>query len=159
MILTVNGKAAAVVQDAEAYQRLLDIVADANAFEAIRQGYEDIERGRVRSWTTCVPPMKYRVELTRRAERDLRRLFQRIEADHSQQAHVWFNELEATLLSLDTNPSRGATIAEDESLRHLLFGRNRHVYRIIYLVEDRLSRVLILSIGHSAQSAFKSDGD
>lgn len=41
MVLTVNGKAAAVVQDAEAYQRLLDIAATANAQEGIRQGLLD----------------------------------------------------------------------------------------------------------------------
>jgi prevent-host-death family protein len=48
MVLTVNGKAAAVVQDAEAYQRLLDIAARADAEEGIRQGLEDVKRGRVR---------------------------------------------------------------------------------------------------------------
>ena len=46
VILTVNGKAEAVVQDAEAYQRLLDIAAGANAAEGIRQGMEDLRRGR-----------------------------------------------------------------------------------------------------------------
>jgi prevent-host-death family protein len=48
LILTVNGKAEAVVQDAEAYQRLLDIAAQADAFEGIRQGIEDVKKGRVR---------------------------------------------------------------------------------------------------------------
>ena len=47
MVLTVNGKAAAVVQDAEAYQRLLDIAARADAEEGIRQGMEDAKRGRI----------------------------------------------------------------------------------------------------------------
>jgi len=47
IILTVNGKAAAVVQDAEAYQHLLDIAAQANADEGIRQGREDVAKGRV----------------------------------------------------------------------------------------------------------------
>ena len=46
LILTVNGKAAAVVQDAEAYQRLLDIAAEADAAEGIRQGREDVGQGR-----------------------------------------------------------------------------------------------------------------
>jgi len=46
MILTVNGKAEAVVQDAEAYQRLLDIAAEADAREGIRQGIEDMRKGR-----------------------------------------------------------------------------------------------------------------
>lgn len=48
VVLTVNGKAAAVVQDAAAYQRLLDIAARADANEGIRQGLEDAARGRVR---------------------------------------------------------------------------------------------------------------
>jgi len=48
VVLTVKGKAAAVVQDAEAYQRLLDIAAQADAEEGIRQGLEDAKEGRVR---------------------------------------------------------------------------------------------------------------
>jgi len=48
MVLTVNGKAAAVVQDAEAYQRLLDMAARADAREGIRQGLEDAKAGRTR---------------------------------------------------------------------------------------------------------------
>jgi prevent-host-death family protein len=48
LILTVNGKAAAVVQDAEAYQQLLDLAARASAAEGIRQGFEDVASGRSR---------------------------------------------------------------------------------------------------------------
>jgi prevent-host-death family protein len=48
VILTVNGKAAAVVQDAEAYQQLLDLAAEARAAEGIRQGLEDLRNGRTR---------------------------------------------------------------------------------------------------------------
>lgn len=48
VVLTVNGKAAAIVQDAEAYQRLLDIAAQADAIEGIRQGLDDAKEGRVR---------------------------------------------------------------------------------------------------------------
>jgi prevent-host-death family protein len=48
VVLTVNGKAAAVIQDAGAYQRLLDIAAHADAAEGIRQGLDDANRGRVR---------------------------------------------------------------------------------------------------------------
>jgi len=48
LILTVNGKAEAVVQDARAYQRLLDLAARADVREGIRQGLEDAEKGRTR---------------------------------------------------------------------------------------------------------------
>src|SRR5216684_7980306 len=60
LILTINGKAAAVVQDAEAYQRLLDIAAQADASEGIRQGLEDVKKGRVR-------PAREALETLRRA--------------------------------------------------------------------------------------------
>jgi prevent-host-death family protein len=45
VVLTVKGKAAAVVQDAEAYQRLLDIAAAADVREGIRQGLEEARKG------------------------------------------------------------------------------------------------------------------
>ena len=48
VVLTVKGKAAAIVQDAEAYQRLLDVAAGADAEEGIRQGLEDVKKGRTR---------------------------------------------------------------------------------------------------------------
>ena len=48
MVLTVRGKAAAVVLDAEAYQRLLDIAAGTDAEEGIRQGLEEAKRGKGR---------------------------------------------------------------------------------------------------------------
>jgi len=48
VVLTVKGKAEAIVQDAGAYQRLLDIAARADVYEAVRQGLEDAASGRTR---------------------------------------------------------------------------------------------------------------
>jgi prevent-host-death family protein len=48
VVLTVNGKAAAVVLDAAAYQCLLDVAASADAEEGIRQGMEDVRKGKTR---------------------------------------------------------------------------------------------------------------
>ena len=48
VVLTVKGKAAAIVQDAAAYQRLLDVAANADAGEGIRQGLEDAKKGKTR---------------------------------------------------------------------------------------------------------------
>jgi hypothetical protein len=47
-VLTVKGKAAAIVQDAGAYQRLLDIAARADVNEGIRQGSEEARLGKGR---------------------------------------------------------------------------------------------------------------
>jgi prevent-host-death family protein len=49
VVLTVNGKAAAIVQDVKAYQRLLDIAGIADAEEGIRQGLDDVAHGRTRA--------------------------------------------------------------------------------------------------------------
>jgi prevent-host-death family protein len=49
LVLTVRGKAQAIVQDAEAYQRLLDTAARADVYEAIRQGLDDVAHGRTRA--------------------------------------------------------------------------------------------------------------
>jgi prevent-host-death family protein len=49
VVLTVKGKAAAIVQDAEAYQRLLNIAARADSEEGIRQGLDDVAHGRTRT--------------------------------------------------------------------------------------------------------------
>ena len=48
VILTVKRKAEAVVQDAESYQRVLDIAARADFNEAVRQGLDDLAHGRTR---------------------------------------------------------------------------------------------------------------
>ena len=65
LVLTVNGRAAAVLQDAEAYQRLLDIAAEADAMEGARQGLEDQEAGRVRSAVEVFDEMRARHDISR----------------------------------------------------------------------------------------------
>ena len=45
LVLTVNGKAKLVIQDAEAYQKLLDEVERARLIEAVRQGLKESEQG------------------------------------------------------------------------------------------------------------------
>jgi PHD/YefM family antitoxin component YafN of YafNO toxin-antitoxin module len=44
-VLTVNGKAEVVVQDAAAYQKLLDLVDRLQAIEAIQQGLKSMQGG------------------------------------------------------------------------------------------------------------------
>ncbi|NET58568.1 MAG: type II toxin-antitoxin system Phd/YefM family antitoxin [Symploca sp. SIO2E6] len=45
MVLTVNGKAAAVVQDAQSYQELLDKVELLESIVGIRKSIEEFEQG------------------------------------------------------------------------------------------------------------------
>jgi prevent-host-death family protein len=48
VVLTVNGKAELVVEDAESYQALLEIVERVETIEGIRRGLEDMKSGRIR---------------------------------------------------------------------------------------------------------------
>jgi PHD/YefM family antitoxin component YafN of YafNO toxin-antitoxin module len=67
VILTVNGKAAAVAQEAEAYQYLLGLAAEASAAEGMCQGLEDVRSGHTRAagdfLTIFASSMPHRVEL------------------------------------------------------------------------------------------------
>jgi prevent-host-death family protein len=46
MVLTVNGKAKLVVQDAESYQRLLESIDYSEAVKGIRRGLDDVAKGK-----------------------------------------------------------------------------------------------------------------
>lgn len=45
-VLTVNGRAEAVIQDAESYQRLLDLLEHGDAIIGIKKRLEDVKAGR-----------------------------------------------------------------------------------------------------------------
>lgn len=47
VVLTINGKAELVVQDALSYQKLLDRVDELEALEGVKRGLADVEAGRV----------------------------------------------------------------------------------------------------------------
>ena len=61
-VLTVNGRAEVVVQDADAYQKLLEAVDRADALEGIRQGLEDIRTGRTRPLADAIGELGRRYE-------------------------------------------------------------------------------------------------
>jgi len=48
MVLTVNGKAKLVVQDAGSYQKLLESVDYSETVKGIRRGLEDVKHGRTK---------------------------------------------------------------------------------------------------------------
>jgi prevent-host-death family protein len=48
LVLTLNGKAEIVVQDAVSYQKLLDALDHIEAIEGIRRGLKSVQEGRTR---------------------------------------------------------------------------------------------------------------
>jgi plasmid stabilization system protein ParE len=95
--------------------------------------------------------MRYRVELTRRAERDLSRLYEQINAAASNQARAWFDALEAAILSLEDSPARCPLTEEDPQLRHLLHGHGRNIYRVIFRIDERRAVVTVRHVRHGAR--------
>lgn len=63
VVLTVNGKAELVVQDANSYQRMLERLDRLEAVEAIRQGLEDVEEGRVRDARSALEELRKKLGL------------------------------------------------------------------------------------------------
>jgi toxin ParE1/3/4 len=98
--------------------------------------------------------MKYLVELATRAAGDLATLFEEKNAAESIAAGRWFNGLEKAVYTLETNPGRCPVAPEskkaDRPLRHLLYGKKPHVYRVIYEIDDLKKLVRVLTIRHGA---------
>ncbi len=58
--ITINGKVAAVVQDAESYQQILDKIESLETMLSIARGLEDISGGRVSSLESVSEKLKAR---------------------------------------------------------------------------------------------------
>jgi prevent-host-death family protein len=65
LVLTVNGKAEIVVQDAAAYQAILERIERAEAAEAIRKGMESFERGEGRPARGALEELRQKHDISR----------------------------------------------------------------------------------------------
>ena len=101
--------------------------------------------------------MQYLVSLTDRALRDMELIYEFVQADSSERAFAWFNDLAVAIDSLGRYPQRGAFTPESKKLRHLLFGKKPTIYRIIYTVDKRHATVSILHIRHGARAPLSSE--
>lgn len=100
--------------------------------------------------------MAYLVDITARAERDLASLYDEIHAGDSEAALKWYKGLSEAVLSLEKLPNRCPQTSENPQLRHLLYGRKPHVYRVIYRVLEREKRVEVIHIRHGARRVFEA---
>jgi plasmid stabilization system protein ParE len=99
--------------------------------------------------------MPYLVSFTVRAERDLAILYTEIDAENSKTAWKWYRGLRKAILSLEELPNRCPVTPEDSQLRHLLYGRKPHLYRVIYRILEPEKCVDVLHIRHGAMRRFK----
>jgi len=67
LVLTINGKAEMVVQDAKSYQRLLDEIDGLQTLEGIKRGRADVAAGRVTSLDDFERTLRARKAVPRRS--------------------------------------------------------------------------------------------
>ncbi|HWZ42432.1 MAG TPA: type II toxin-antitoxin system Phd/YefM family antitoxin [Candidatus Saccharimonadales bacterium] len=65
VVLTVNGKAELVVQDARSYQNMLERLDRLEAVEAIHQGLRDVKEGRVHDARSALEALRTKLGLSR----------------------------------------------------------------------------------------------
>jgi plasmid stabilization system protein ParE len=100
--------------------------------------------------------MPYLVRLADRALRDMEAITDFIDAEASESAFAWFNDLAREIYSLERFPERGAVIPESKKLRHL-FGQKASTYRIIYAMDKRKHLVSVLDIRHGARAPLSAE--
>lgn len=64
VVLTVNGKAELIVQDAESYQKMLDRLDRLEAIAGIKQGLTDVKAGRTQSLDDFAQEMRSTYEIS-----------------------------------------------------------------------------------------------
>jgi len=103
--------------------------------------------------------MTYLVEFTPRAVRDLEILYVEKNAAESHAAARWYNDLERAVYALASHPQRCPFAPETRrakrKLRHLLYGKKPHIYRVLYEVDERRQAVWVLTIRHGARRKLK----
>ncbi len=66
LVLTVNGKAEIIVQDAESYQRMIELLDRAEAIESVREGLESVKQGKTMSLEKFDKEMRKNIRATKR---------------------------------------------------------------------------------------------
>ena len=66
LVLTINGKAEIVVQDAKSYQRLLDLAERLETIQAVKEGLASMERGEGRPMDQVFDELEKNLRLTAR---------------------------------------------------------------------------------------------
>jgi plasmid stabilization system protein ParE len=101
--------------------------------------------------------MKYRVIIEAAARQDLEAVVLWI-AEHSREAaREWYWRVKEAIGTLRTSPFRCPLAPEnaafEQEIRHLLYGRRRYVYRILFTV--RGAKVHVLHIRHGAREPLR----
>ena len=99
--------------------------------------------------------MAYTVKIMPRAQADMDRLCGWVSARSPLHGLEWFEGLVEAVESLQEHPNRCALAPEFRArrIRHMLYGKGRHVYRILFRVKGEV--VEILTVRHGARKPLK----
>ena len=91
--------------------------------------------------------MAFRVKTTAQAKRDLDDILERLLSQAAGETGLrWFQGLHQAVATLADSPQRCGLASESAvfpfEVRHLLYGRRPHVYRIIFTIEGNTVSVL-----------------
>jgi toxin ParE1/3/4 len=103
--------------------------------------------------------MACRVKFSARVAHDLEVLYLEKGAAESHSAPRWYNGLEEAVDALGWYPHRCPAAPQarklKRNLRHLLYGKKPHVYRVIYELDERRQAVWVLTIRRGARRKLK----
>jgi plasmid stabilization system protein ParE len=102
--------------------------------------------------------MTFRVETTAAAEQDADAILGWLLSEHAGDTGMrWFLALQDAITSLAEFPERCPVAPESAvfpfEVRHLVYGKTRHVYRILFTIED--TTVYVLHIRHGRRQPLK----
>jgi plasmid stabilization system protein ParE len=84
--------------------------------------------------------MAFRVEITEQARRDSKAILEWLISEHAGETGLrWFQGLQKAIISLASMPERCPLAPENSNfpseVRHLLYGRAPHTYRVIFTMD------------------------
>ncbi|MFO0842451.1 MAG: type II toxin-antitoxin system RelE/ParE family toxin [Gemmataceae bacterium] len=98
--------------------------------------------------------MSFRVEIARRAARDIEEKYDWLAARSEEAANRWRDALQAAVRELKDSPERFPEAPEAEwygpELRQLTYGKKRQQYRVLFEVRGEV--VYVLRVRHSVQN-------
>ena len=102
--------------------------------------------------------MDFRVELSQQAQRDIAAIYDWLQSQQAGEAgERWFVALRTAVASLRNLPARCPIASESRDspieVRHLLYGRRPHVYRILFAIEGDVVQVLHIRHGRRRPSS------
>ena len=172
LVLTVDGKAALVVQDAESYQTLLEAAELVETLKGVKRGLEEMKQGKGKKAEEFFSELFDKLDSSpwaksikwsynQQAQQGIEKAYLWFSKDSPRKARLWLEGLYKAILSLEQMPYRCSLAFEnnflEEEIRQLIYGKGRSAYRILFTITGDI--VQILFVRYVAQKPLSSQED